>query len=89
VCCLYGLFQMWSMLNELQAYTRDDTFQPWHMFIPIYGLIFMLFKVPAQVTKAKQMAGSRNPQASSVVLYFFIGYYALAKDLNEVWNPMS
>ncbi|MBK8256009.1 MAG: zinc ribbon domain-containing protein [Polyangiaceae bacterium] len=88
-CCLYGIYQQWTMLNELQAYTRDDSFKPWYMFIPLLNLYFLLFKVPEQVTKAKQMAGSRNPQASSIVVYFFIFYYALAKDLNEVWQPQS
>ena len=89
VCCLYGLYQQWTMLNELQAYTRDDSFKPWYMFIPLLNLYFLLIKVPEQVTKAKQMAGSRNPQAAGIVLYFFISYYALAKDLNEVWNPQQ
>lgn len=89
VCCLYGLYQQWTMLNELQAYTRDENFKPWYMFIPLLNLYFLLIKVPEQVTKAKQMAGSRNPQAAGIVLYFFISYYALAKDLNEVWSPQS
>jgi len=89
VCCAYGLWQQWSMLNELQAYTRDENFKPWYMFIPMLNLYFLLVKVPEQVTKAKQMAGSRNPQASSIVLYLFLSYYALAKDLNEVWSPQS
>ena len=39
--------------------------------------------------EAKQMAGSRNPQASGLVLYLFLYYYALSKDLNEVWSPQS
>jgi hypothetical protein len=89
VCCLYAMYQQWTMLNELQAYTRDEDFKPWFMFIPLLNLYFLLVKVPEQITKAKQMAGSRNPQASSIVLYFFIGLYAMAKDLNEVWQPQS
>jgi len=89
VCCLYAMYQQWQMLNELQAYTRDENFKPFYMFIPLLNLYFLLIKVPEQVTKAKQMAGSRNPQASSIVLYIFIGLYALSKDLNEVWSPQS
>jgi hypothetical protein len=86
-CCLYGIYAMWVMLNELQQYTRDQEFKPWYMFIPLLNYYFMWVKVPEQINKAKQMAGSRNPQASSIVLYIFLAPYALAKDLNEVWDP--
>jgi hypothetical protein len=89
VCCLYAIYQMWTMLNELQAYTRDEEFKPWYMFIPLLNYYFLWIKVPEQVTKAKQMAGSRNPQSQGIVLYIFLSPYALAKDLNEVWDPMS
>lgn len=87
VCCVYALYQQWTMLNELQAYTRDEEFKPWFMFIPLLNLYFLFIKVPEQVGRAKQMAGSRNPQPQSIVLYIFIGLYALSKDLNEVWDP--
>jgi hypothetical protein len=87
LCCFYAIWQMWAMLNELQQYTRDDEFKPWYMFIPLLNYYFLWVKVPEQVTKAKQMAGSRNPQASGIVLYIFLAPYALAKDLNEVWDP--
>jgi len=89
VCCFYGIFQLWTMLNELQQYTKDENFKPFYMFIPLLGLYFMLIKVPEQVAKAKQMAGSRNPQPANIVMYIFLSYYALAKDLNEVWDPQS
>jgi hypothetical protein len=89
VCCFYGIYQLWTMLNELQQYTKDENFKPFYMFIPVLGLYFMLIKVPEQVTKAKQMAGSRNPQAAGLVMYLFLIYYALAKDLNEVWDPQG
>ncbi|AKT39894.1 uncharacterized protein CMC5_040450 [Chondromyces crocatus] len=87
VCCLYGLYQMWTMLNELQQYTRDEEFKPWYMFVPLLNYYFLWVKVPEQVTRAKQMAGSRNPQAAGIVLYIFLPMYVLAKDLNEVWDP--
>ena len=87
VCCVYALYQMWTMLNELQAYTRDEEFKPIFMFIPLLNLYFLYIKVPEQVAKAKQMAGSRNPQPQNIVLYIFLGMYALSKDLNEVWDP--
>lgn len=89
VCGFYGLFQVWTMLNELKAYTRDEEFKPWMIFIPFLGAYFWLFKVPEQVTKAKQMAGSRNPQSAGLIMYWILGLYFLAKDLNEVWNPQS
>ena len=89
LCCFYLLYAMWTMLNELQQFTRDDEFKPWYMFIPLLNYYFLWIKVPEQVAKAKQMAGSRNPQASGIVMYIFLGPYALAKDLNEVWDPTS
>jgi hypothetical protein len=89
VCCVYLLYAMWTMLNELQQYTRDDEFKPWYMFIPLLNYYFLWIKVPEQVTKAKQMAGSRNPQACGIILYILLGPYALAKDLNEIWDPSS
>lgn len=87
LCCFYALFALWSMLSELQNYTNDEDFQPWHIFVPILGIYFLWVKVPEQINKAKQMAGSRNPQNAGIVLYIFIPYFALAKDLNEVWDP--
>jgi hypothetical protein len=59
------------------------------MFIPLLNYYFLWVKVPEQVTKAKQMAGSRNPQSAGIVFYIFLPLYALSKDLNEVWDPNS
>ena len=87
VCCFYAIYQMWMMLNELQQYTRDQDFKPWYMFIPLLQYYFLWVKVPEQVAKAKQMAGSRNPQPAGIVMYIFLAPYALSKDLNEVWDP--
>jgi hypothetical protein len=87
VCFLYALWQMWAMLNELQQATKDPEFKPWYLFIPFLNYYFLWVKVPEQVTRAKQMAGSRNQQAEGIVLYVFLPLYALAKDLNEVWDP--
>ncbi len=57
------------------------------MFIPLLGIYFMVVKVPEQVARAKQMAGSRNPQPGNIALYILIPQFALAKDLNEIWDP--
>ena len=43
-------------------------------------------KATQKITKAKQMAGSPKP-ARGIILYWFIGPYALAADLNEVADP--
>ncbi|KYF65969.1 hypothetical protein BE15_03665 [Sorangium cellulosum] len=87
VCFVYAIWQLWAMLNELQQATKDPEFKPWYVFIPLLNYYFLWVKVPEQVTRAKQMAGSRNPQAEGIVLYIFLPLYALAKDLNEVWDP--
>lgn len=84
-CC--GI-PFYGMLNDLKEYTKDESFQPWHMFIPILNLLLLL-KLPEIVTRAKQTAGSRNPQSESLVMYLFLAPFALAKDLNQVWDPNS
>jgi hypothetical protein len=87
VCFVYGLYAMWTMLNELQQYTKDDDFKPWFILIPFLNYYFLWVKVPEQVAKAKQMAGSRNPQPMGILAYIFVVPFALAKDLNQVWDP--
>ena len=87
VCCFYALYQMWTMLNELQQYTNDQEFKPFWMFIPFLNYYFLWVKVPEQVGKAKKMAGSRNPAPGNIIMYMFFILYQLPKDLNEVWDP--
>jgi hypothetical protein len=87
VCFLYAIYSMWTMLNELQQYTKDPDFKPWFMFIPFLNYYFLWVKVPEQMAKAKQMAGSRNPQPQGFIFYFLLSPYALAKDLNQVYDP--
>ena len=89
ICPIYAFIAMWSMLGELRQFTNDDTFKPWYILLPILNIYFLIVRVPEQVTKAKQMAGSRNPQSRGFFLYFLFGLYALAADLNEVWDPTS
>ena len=85
----FMFYSIYTMLTELKEVTKDPEFNWWYVLIPYFGLYFMWIKVPEQVTKAKQMAGSRNPQAAGLVMYLFLSYYALAKDLNEVWDPTA
>jgi hypothetical protein len=42
------------------------------MFVPFLNYYFLWIKVPEQVAKAKQKAGSRNPQSASIVMYIFL-----------------
>ncbi|MRG93756.1 zinc-ribbon domain-containing protein [Polyangium spumosum] len=83
--CFYGVYVAWAMLSELQAYTQDDNFKPWKIFVPIYNLWFWHSEVPDQVSKAKRMAGCPNPYANGFYEHANVALYSLAKDLNEVW----
>jgi hypothetical protein len=87
VCCFYGIYQLFTMIGELKAYTKDESLPIWGLLVPGYGIYLMLIKVPELVGKAKQMAGSRKREPMNIVLYLFLSYYALAQDLNEVWDP--
>jgi len=86
-CGLYGMITFYSMMSDLRAYLNKDEIVPWHIFVPILGLIILLVKLPGWVTEAKQRAGSRNPQSSGPILYFLLAPYFFTKDMNEVWNP--
>jgi hypothetical protein len=87
-CGIYGLISLLSMLDELKQYTGKEEITPWHILIPYYNLYLILVKVPKWVGEAKQKAGARNGPAN-IILYFFISPFALAADLNEVWNPQG
>jgi hypothetical protein len=89
-CGLYGMYAVWTMLNELKDYTRDESFKPWQIFIPLLGAYFWLFKVPEQVGKAKQMAGSRNQQSAGFIFYWCSASTPSRRTCNEVWrSPQS
>jgi hypothetical protein len=86
-CGIYGMIAMYSMMSELKAYLNKEEIVPWHLFVPIFGLIVRLTKLPGWVTEAKQRAGSRNPQSAGPVMYFLLSPYFFTKDMNEVWDP--
>jgi heme/copper-type cytochrome/quinol oxidase subunit 3 len=88
LCGFYAMFALFSMLSELRAYTGKEEIVPWHIFIPIYNIV-VLIKSAEWVTEAKQRAGCRDPQSAGPLLYFLLSPYFMAKDLNEVWNPMG
>ena len=87
LCAFYGLFQLMGMMQELRNYLKKDEIVPWHVLVPYWNLYVIVVKLPKWVAEAKQRAGSTNPNAMGFVMYLFIPYYALAADLNEVWNP--
>jgi len=77
------------MLLDLQKVTNDPSFMWWLVFIPCANLYLLWMLAPAQVAKAKQMAGLPNPVARGIVLYIFLAPYALAADLNDLAAPGS
>jgi hypothetical protein len=88
-CGLYGMITFYMMLSELKAYLNKEEIVPWHIFVPILGIIVLLGKLPGWVTEAKQRAGSRNQQSAGPIMYFLLPTYFVTKDMNEVWDPMG
>lgn len=86
-CGIYGIIAIYAMMSELKAYLNKEEIVPWHLFVPILGLIVILTKVPNWVTEAKQRAGSRNPQSAGPIMYLLLLPYFFTKDMNEVWDP--
>ena len=72
-----------KMVNELKSVTKNAAFPWWPIFVPIYSIYWMWFMVPAEVGKAKQMAGVQTPPRS-IVLYIFLWHFALASDINDI-----
>jgi hypothetical protein len=85
LCFVYGIIQIWGMLNELKAFRGKDDINPIMLFVPIMNLL-LLWGLPAKVLEAKQMAGVPNPQVPHPILYLLLGSYFLPADLNEVWQ---
>lgn len=87
LCVLAGsaliIYQFYQMANEVKYVTKNPAFNWWPILIPIYGLIWLLTILPAEVTKAKQMVGAQEP-TRSLVVYFFLSLYALAADVNDI-----
>ncbi len=81
----YG-FVMFRMASELKNFTNSADFAPWMAFVPCLNIWFFVVKVPAEMTKAKQMAGVQNP-TKGVVLYLFVAPWALASDLDDIAGP--
>jgi hypothetical protein len=89
LCFIYALYVFYQMMSELRAYLNKEEIVPWHIFVPVLGLIVLVTKLPGWVTEAKQRAGSRNPQSAGPIMYFFFGFYFFTKDMNEIADPMG
>jgi len=79
-------FIMFRLSSELKNFTNSPDFAPWMSFVPCLNLYFFVVKVPAEMTKAKQMVGVQNP-TKSAVLYLFVAPWAIASDLNDIAGP--
>jgi hypothetical protein len=87
VAGVIGLIAMIRMLGELNSVTRSNAVAWWMLFIPIFNIYVTLILIPNEVTKAKQMVGAREP-TRNLLIYWFLGLYALAADLNDIAAAM-
>jgi predicted transporter len=78
-----ALVSVFRMIAELNSVTRSGAVPWWSLLIPIYSYYVAWVLVPAEVTKAKQMARVQAP-ARGVIVYVFFWMYALASDLNDI-----
>lgn len=82
---LLMLVYMIGMLRELGSYTRDPDYSWWWVFIPLLQYYFLWIVVPAQMSKAKQMAGvEAQKPTKGIIFYVFLAPWALASDLNDI-----
>jgi hypothetical protein len=72
-----------KMVNELKAVTRNNAFAWWPILVPFYNYYWLWFMVPAEVARAKQMAGVQAPPRG-IVVYVFLWAFAFASDLNDM-----
>jgi hypothetical protein len=84
-CMIYGVVQLWGMVNELKAYRQKDDINPVLFIIPIVHFM-EIWKLPEKVLEAKRMAGVPNPTVPAPILYLLLWTYFLPADLNEVWT---
>ena len=79
----FGLVALIKMVNEVKSVTNNASFAWWWVLIPIYGIYWMVILLPQEVANAKRAVGAQEP-VRSLVLYFFVGLYALASDVNDI-----
>ncbi|HEX6764875.1 MAG TPA: hypothetical protein VF103_05340, partial [Polyangiaceae bacterium] len=85
LCFVYAFIEGLAMLKELMAFRGKQDIKLLFLLIPILQLL-EIWKLPAKVLEAKQMAGVPNAQVAHPILYLFLGLYFLPADLNEVWQ---
>lgn len=83
IICLLIYPMFFLNLMALEKFTQDPDFKWWMVLIPCYGFYYALTAVPAQVEKAKQMAGVSTPRQSTI-MYLIVPSYALAVDINDI-----
>jgi hypothetical protein len=85
LCFVYALIEGLAMLKELMAFRGKTDINLIFLLLPILNIL-EIWKLPAKVLEAKQMAGVHNAEVAHPVLYLFLGLYFLPADLNEVWQ---
>ncbi len=84
VCCVYAIYQFFTMIFELNKFLQRPAVNIIMLFIPILGYI-EIWKMAGILLEAKQLAGVQNPTVAHPILYLFVGQYFMAGDLNEIW----
>jgi len=84
---IIGFISAVKMMGELNGVTKSGAVAWWQLLIPLFNYYVMWILVPAEMTKAKQMAGVQQP-ARGFVVYFFLWLYAFASDLNDIAKVM-
>ena len=84
---IIGFLSAIKMIGELNGVTKSGAVAWWQLLIPLYNYYVLWVLVPAEMTKAKQMAGVQQPTRGFVV-YFFLWLYAFAADLNDIAKVM-
>jgi hypothetical protein len=82
-----GFISAVKMIGELNGVTKSGAVAWWMLLVPLYNYYVMWILVPAEMGKAKQMAGVQQPPRGFVV-YFFLWLYAFAADLNDIAKVM-
>jgi hypothetical protein len=82
-----GFISAVKMMGELNGVTKSGAVAWWMLLVPLYNYYVMWILVPAEMAKAKQMAGVQQPPRGFIV-YFFLWLYAFSADLNDIAKVM-
>ena len=84
---IFAFISIVKMMGELKSVTKSEALAWWGLLIPLYSIYIVLVVVPAEMTKAKQAYRVQEP-TRNVVLYWLLGLYAFAADLNDLARAM-